>query len=210
MKATRITFVMALAVGLMVSCGDIFSAYTVRSVTYHGNGSSLGIPSSVTTIGKQAFSDTDLASVTINAGCLSIDAGAFSDCKSLTSIALPDTLITIAGDIYWGGAFSGCSALASITLPSKLATIGNSAFSSCTSLATIDIPASVTSLGASAFSGCTSLVTVKFLGSTPPTVGSGGFLGTTVPAAFAIKVPTAALAKYQSAWTSYAAYISGY
>lgn len=51
-------------------------------------------------------------------------------------------------------AFSDCKSLTSVTLPNSLKSIGKSAFSDCTSLSFIEIPNSVTSIGESAFSKC--------------------------------------------------------
>ena len=56
----------------------------------------------------------------------SIGSEAFINSEFLSSIILPDCLITIGID-----AFCGCSFLTSITLPNSLTTIGNWAFKSC-------------------------------------------------------------------------------
>jgi hypothetical protein len=57
-------------------------------------------------------------------------------------------------------AFSNCTSLASITIPDSVTTIGSSAFSNCTSLESITIPESVTTIGDAAFSSCTSLASI--------------------------------------------------
>ena len=66
------------------------------------------------------------ASVTYNATTYSvtaIDQYAFSGCRELTGIAIPNSVTSIGK-----GAFSGCKALTSITIPSSVAFIGNRAF----------------------------------------------------------------------------------
>ena len=91
-------------------------------------------------------------SVTIPTGITSIGGGmqisAFSNCKKLTNIEIPDSVKTIG---YY--AFSECTSLASITFSenSQLTKIDSSAFSGCTSLTSIKIPAGVTDISGSAF-----------------------------------------------------------
>ena len=51
-------------------------------------------------------------------------------------------------------AFSNCASLKSVTIPDSVTRIGDSAFEDCTSLTSIKIPYSVTSIGFSAFVGC--------------------------------------------------------
>ncbi len=64
-------------------------------------------------------------------------------------------------------AFSFCRSLTSITIPDGVTSIGASAFRLCSSLTSITIPDNVTSIGRSAFQGCGSLTAVTFLGDAP-------------------------------------------
>lgn len=58
-------------------------------------------------------------------------------------------------------AFSECHSLVSIKIPNSVTSIGD-AFTNCVSLSDIEIPGSVTSIGDSAFMGCDSLKKVNF------------------------------------------------
>ncbi len=80
---------------------------------------------------------------------------AFSGCRSLESITIPNSITEIFQET-----FSNCSSLKSVTLPNTLTSIGLSVFYGCTSLTTINIPNSVTSIRSSAFSG-SSLISIN-------------------------------------------------
>jgi len=80
---------------------------------------------------------------------------AFSDCKTLVGITIPNSVISI-GD----SAFSNCTSLTSVTIPSSVTSIGNTVFLGCNSLTNITIPASVTSIGNYAFVSCNRLTSV--------------------------------------------------
>ena len=117
-----------------------------------GNASltSISIPSSVKTIGRDAFSNcTNLENLTFdeNSQLESIGQNAFWRNTSLTSISLPSSLQTIGE-----GAFLN-SALESISFgtDSELKSIGKSAFAGARNLKNIVIPASVETIGDLAF-----------------------------------------------------------
>ena len=134
---------------------------------------------SVTTIGNEAFEDSDITSVTLPESVTDIGVDAFRTCpflasvslpshlktigngaflfdRSLTSIVLPDSVTTIGGN-----AFEDCYALSSAQLPSNLTTISDALFSDCSSLTTITIPDTVTKIDDLAFYKCTSLTSIR-------------------------------------------------
>ena len=110
----------------------------------------------VTNIDGWIFSQcTSLSSVTIPDSVTSIGKGVFQECTSLSSVTIPNS-VTCIGDC----AFSQCTSLSSVTIPNNVTSIGDFAFSNCTSLSNIFIPESVTNIGDSAFSYCTSLSSI--------------------------------------------------
>lgn len=111
----------------------------------------------VTSIGEGAFRQCkSLTSITIPEGVKSIEEDAFSSCDSLVTVHIP-TSVTIIGE----EAFSWCPTLKSIELPYNLTTIGEDAFLKCSSLDSIIIPKSVRNIGKEAFRQCTSLKSIR-------------------------------------------------
>lgn len=97
------------------------------------------IKEGTTEIASNAFSNTNLSSVTFSGTSLKkIGSSAFSGCKNLTSLTLPNGVEEIGL-----AAFKGCSSLSSLSLPYSLTTIGAGAFGGCDALTTLTIPANV-------------------------------------------------------------------
>ena len=79
-------------------------------------------------------------------GVKTINDSAFSNCESLASITLPDS-VTEIGD----HAFYDCNSLTSITIGNRVTSIADYAFLNCASLTSVIIPDSVTEIGEAAF-----------------------------------------------------------
>jgi uncharacterized repeat protein (TIGR02543 family) len=179
-----------------------FAFYKEKSLT------SITIPSGVEVIGESSFEDsaledvnfadgsslvqiddwgfgqTQIETVDIPVGVISIGDYAFYGATSLTSITIPASLTTI-GD----NAFEGASSLEVVAFASgsRLTNIGIAAFQYAYSLTSIAIPASVTSIEDNAFYGANSLTGVTFAsGSRLTSIGDYAFYNSTALTTIAI------------------------
>ena len=134
------------------------------SVTYDG------VTYFVTSIGDYAFMNcTSITSITIPNGVISIGQQAL--CGSMTSLIIPNSVITIGN--Y---ACSACSKLTSVYIGESVTSIGNYAFYGCSLLTSVTIPNSVTSIGECAFTDCSSLTSIT-IGSGVKSIGIYAFFG---------------------------------
>ena len=166
----------------------------------------IDIPDSITSISRDAFTDTAFyndeknwendvlyignhlisARTTISGdyavreGTVTIAECAFIGCDKLTSITIPNSVVSIGEerstllavflisyidlDLIDFGVFSHCSSLLKVTFEegSRLNSIGRYAFNNCKSLVNFTIPDSVTHIGEGAFIACDSLTDVTF------------------------------------------------
>ena len=100
---------------------------------------------------------TSLETVTILGG--GIAHNAFTNCKYIRTIVLPETLPEDFTAIGYS-AFYGCENLREIELPSNTTEVGSDAFCGCKMLEAIEIPASVEVLGENAFAYCEALASI--------------------------------------------------
>ena len=143
-----------------VNYGNTYSVTSIgKSAFYESNLTSVTIPNSVTSIGDCAFIGCrSLNTATIPNGVISIGDHAFSSCTSLTSVTIPRSVVSIGSDVFESG-----------TLSSIIVEEGNSVYdsrNSCNAIIETSgnaliigckntiIPNSVTSIGQSAFQGC--------------------------------------------------------
>ena len=137
------------------------------------------IPSSVTSIGRYAFSGCGFTEITIPSTVTSIGDYAFWECSSLESITLPfvgqnadGTGATHFGYIFGASSYSYNNSHVPTSLKKVVITggtsIGTYAFYDCSNLTEITIPSTVTSIGTYAFSSCSKLTEITI----PSTVTS--------------------------------------
>ncbi len=136
---------------------------------------SVVIPDKAVSIGQYAFSTcTGLVSVTFGTresdgericDLTTIKANAFYNCKNISEISIPYSVVDIGNSVFYGCAalkkvrfendpvpsdelpltmgtsiFYGCSELSDIVLPERLTAIPNNAFTSCVNLSSINLP----------------------------------------------------------------------
>lgn len=110
----------------------------------------------ITQIGLSAFASCSaLSSITLPETLISIKKGAFSQCTALNRIQIPDKVRSIEES-----AFDGCTALSEALLPETLMAISNNLFRSC-ALSSISLPGQIKKIGTNAFAGCNQLTEVR-------------------------------------------------
>lgn len=108
---------------------------------------------SVRRIGKGAFSGCrEITSIAIPDSVTNILTSAFSDCSSLTYIRIPDG---VSGILDY--TFVNCVNLTNVVLSPNTTIIASNAFRNCRSLKALKIPRNVRTIGEYAFSGCLAL-----------------------------------------------------
>ena len=139
------------ALSLPISFADAnVKALCVANWDTNGDGElSYGEAAAVTDLGNVFKSNRNITSfneLQYFTGLTSIGENTFNYCRNLTSIVIPNNVVTIGYD-----AFYECDALAALDIPNSVTTIANSAFYGCISLTSLYIPASVTSIISLAF-----------------------------------------------------------
>lgn len=156
---------------------------TATITGYIGNERAVVIPKKidghkVCQIANEAFAENTLIStITIPKGVQFIGASAFSGCKNLREVILPETVENIGADAFKhtditsitipegikvipSGTFAYCGRLNEVKLPNSIELIEAEAFYFCSALREIVIPDSVYFIGDSAFALCENLTTI--------------------------------------------------
>jgi hypothetical protein len=185
---------------------------TITITGYTGPGGSITIPNTIDNlavrgIGPKAFSQCpSVTSVTIPNSVTSIGDGAFTQCYSLTNVTIGTGVTNIAVLPFWG-----CTNLSAITVDALnpfFSSVDGVLFNkSQTTLlecpegktGSYAIPNSVTAIEGSAFAGCPSLTSVTIPDSVTA-IGDGAFLG--CPSLTGVTIPNSVTAIAGSAFAA--------
>lgn len=160
--------------------GDAYSVDKIGKEAFHLNDkvTSVSLPKGIAVIGESAFqgcSNLETIDIPVGTELHTIYSYAFSGCKRLQSIYLPNTLTVLGGMTFMNcksietisvpesisiieeGLFIGCNSLKNVFIPNSVTEIQNGAFDGCSALESIDLPNSLVSLQGGVFSSCTSL-----------------------------------------------------
>ena len=173
--------------------------YNVTSIREKFTGDSLTsviIPNSVTSIGKEAFKDcATLTNVTIGNSVTKIGERAFYNTGWYNNQAdgilyldnyclgykgtKPSGFLTLKANtrVIADNAFSRCPNITNVILPNSITYIGNYAFNACKGITTATIGNSVTQIGEYAFSGCSGLTSIS-LPQSVTSIGKDAFKST--------------------------------
>ena len=135
--------------GFCTACGYADTPAVVREglLLFTLNGEGKGY--TVRLDGGNATGEVVIPATCCTLPVVGIEENGFKGQVGMTSIVIPDSIITIANS-----AFEGCTGLTSVTFGKGVKTVGVRAFHSCTSLAEVVMGKSVDKIGAAAFGDC--------------------------------------------------------
>lgn len=143
---------------------------------------------------ETASGTVDIPSTYDGVAVTKIASNAFSSCKGITQVNIPESITVIGSNAFSGcsalqtvvfegadcvldsAVFLNCSSLQNITLPSSLKEIRYGTFRGCSALASINIPATVTLIGEEAFALCSS-ITVFNIPASVNVIEKNAFMG---------------------------------
>ena len=117
-----------------------------------------GMEYPVTRIDDEAFKNSTVVMIELPDGIKSIGESAFSLCKNLISIKIPDSVEGQIGK----RCFYGCGMLKSVQIGEGITKIENNSFENCSKLEKVVLPDNVAVISATSFNGCTNLASISF------------------------------------------------
>ena len=147
---------------VLISFPAVLSAQTIKGdVLVSGDGAPIDykIPEGIREIAPNAFATSSVRSVECPASLEVIGQCAFFYANSLKTVTFaPNSKLKVIGE----QAFSDCASLETIELPNSVDSIGTNAFVLCENLKKIAIPTGLKKLSRSTFMSCSNLMKVKF------------------------------------------------
>ena len=121
---------------------------------------SVSLPSTIATIGKQAFNVcTGLTDITLPESLTSIGGAAFASCTSLKNLTIPSSVKELGYS-----AFSGCTELDSVVFGAGVEVFPDDVFCDCAKLRYLELPTTLKKITATAFQRCDGIDTVVYKG----------------------------------------------
>ena len=117
---------------------------------------SISLPDSLVYIGDYAFSNSNIEHLSIPEGIVNIGDGIFYACSHLKSVKLPQNITVIPKQM-----FEACKSIETIRIPEGVKIIRESAFKDCSLLESIYLPETLTQIDESVFNGCSSLKSIQ-------------------------------------------------
>ncbi|MDE6634622.1 MAG: leucine-rich repeat domain-containing protein, partial [Bacteroidaceae bacterium] len=151
-----------------------------------------GLASFAAPYNTSSTGNSSLTSVTIPNSVITIGKEAFANCTGLTAITIPNS-VTEIGD----GVFEGCIGLSSVNIGNGVKTIGENAFYKCSSLTSISLGSGVETIDSWAFEDCIALKDFYCFAENIPIIGSDIFSGVNLRSA-TLHVPAASLEAYSA------------
>ena len=146
-----------------------------EAFVYCENLTAISFPSTLKSIGNNAFDNNNLTSLQLNDGLETIGNYAFSGSKDLSAspVVIPQSVTSIGGS-----AFYNCDQMTSFTFPESLSTLGTYVLAGCDNLQTVVFPRNMTTIPRSTCEGCKRLANVT-LPENVVTIGLQAFYGAT-------------------------------
>ena len=196
--------VTSIGTGAFQDCSGLTSISIPNSVTFIGDGAFSGCGALETIVVDSG--NTKYSSLNGSNGLFEKNiANKYKLIRGCKNTVLPTDVANFTS--IGRSAFSECRGLTSLIIPNSVTSIDVRAFLNCTDLSSITISNSVTSIGQYAFQDCSGLASITCFATTPPTIQSTTFQN--VPATCPIYVPAASVDAYKAAngWSDRSAYI---
>ena len=153
-----------------------------------------------------AFFGTSLKSMKLPKSITKLGNDAFMNSSDLKmEIDLPN-LTTIGFGVFHGTGITKIKNLGKLTAIGNAGSSGSHFFAgNCPNLAYVELPSTLTSIGTNAFTNCPALTEIVCHATTPPTLASNSFAGTTTNIG-TIRVPAESVNAYKTAtnWNTFA------